>query len=659
MPECLLGIDIGANTIKAAIVKRRGYKYQVVGADTMSTPEGGFIDGVIIYMDAIVDSLRLFISNSGAKPNGLAVSVNSPDIITRNLVLPDMAAEEIPSAVRFEIIKYFPSVKDTHDIAQKVLSYRGPKGADKRTAKGADARHAKGADSDPETGAASPASGLSTGPATGLTSGPASEITSGPASGASSNSTYNAASGPAYNAASNTAYNAASGAAFGASAPAQGAGQGAGHGDGSAEPPDTAAISVLAALCPKELIRMYRELASRLGIPLRRVGIRADAQSKAIEYLAEEGGAGELGGAGIVIDIGYNDSLVSIVNDGKLTLSRYLQGGAAVFDHLAAESAGSTADDIRKARLSGDFTGVALDPGDAENIVSRCFFDIDEQIHQAADYLAGDLFMGKLSYVMVVGDGGAIPGAARHFERTHNLAGLNVAGAQAKTNKTVAPLLNGGNPGLLFAAFGAAIGVTAAGARKSGNRASVTGAHRNINFTPADISGKGVFQTTARLATVLSAAIFIAAAMIAFGVYFMLERGKTESEIRLINAEITQDIQAAEQSRAIELAQSRLDDINAVIGVIDGSSARASEIIGDLAAQAPDNLFIVNFTMTDAENVVMNGRSKDYDSVTEFASFLRRTEKYESVRINSVTVNQTASDSVTDYGFTMSVTIKQ
>jgi type IV pilus assembly protein PilM len=523
MPDILLGLDIGSRYIKAAFI-RQGRKNAILGAGLIKTPEGSVTDGSIVYLEPIADGVRAFVGKSGVKPAGLAVSINSPDIVTRNFAFPALSDAEIAPAVSFEIVKFFPSIRETHEITHKTLSS------------------------------------------------------------------------------------------------------------------DASSVSVLAALCPLELIKTYRELASLLGLPLRSANIRADAQAKAIGCLyspREE--------AGLLINIGYRNSLVSVIDRGKLALSRYTMSGAAAYDNMAAEKAGTDRDGVEKARLGGDFSEIHIDPYDAENILDFCFSDINDQIRQTMELYGNDGANGKLSFVEVVGEGGAIPGIERYFAQSHNLEPRELVPASGM-DSSLRLLAENGDPKLFLAAAG------------SGFCASGDGGAREMNFAPEADAGGRRSPLFGRMVVALSAVLLIAAASIAAGVYFIAESRGNYAEIGRIDAEIMRDVRAAEQIEAIERARAKLSALNAVLDAMDAKSAHVSGFLDEFTALAPESLFIVNFNVLDADNIVMSGRAKHYDSIPEYALSLRQTGKYESVRINAISAVQTVSDTASDDGVTMTIT---
>ena len=542
MPEVLLGLDIGSRYIKAAFL-RQGKKCRIIKAGIVKTPEGSVSEGAITYMDAVAECVKTYIGKSGEKPTGLAVSINSPEIITRNLTLPALAPAEIPPAVKFEILKFFPSIKETHEITQKVLSS------------------------------------------------------------------------------------------------------------------DASSVSVLAALCPLELLGAYRELATRLEMPLRRVDVRANAQAKAIDCFctagagegadadADASGGGE---TGMLIDIGYRNSLVSVVSKGKLVLSRYIMSGAAAYDNYAAEKAGAAKDAIEKARIDGDFSNIKIDPFDAENVMNACFMEIDEQLRQTADHYMSEKPGEKVTYITVVGEGGTIPGIEAYFSGAHGLKPRELTPAEGR-DADYNELSRNGNPKLLLAAAGAAL--VGAGA---------AAAPEDLNFISAEEGGADGKRPAAfsRLAAALAVALLIAAAGIAAGFYYITDQRRSYAEIAQINAEIIGDPVVSEHNAAITQARAKLSSLIAVIDAIDSKSINVSGYLDDLTARAPESLFITNINLIDSGNLVMNGRARDYESVSEYALMLRETGKYDSVRINSITANQTVLANHSDYGFSMSIIIK-
>jgi len=637
MPEILLGLDMGSRNIKAALIKC-GKKYQILNAEVLKTPDGSVSDGMITYMNSVVECVNAYIGKSGVKPAGLAICVNSPDIITRNLTLPALAAAEIPPAVKFEIVRFFPSIKDSHEITQTVLS-TGESSVSvlaalcprvliqcyqelsarlglqlRRLGIRADAQ-AKAI----EYFCAAAERDMTDDDAT-IASGTAEPVGRGfpdaPPPGASI---------------------------------ASGIAEPVGRDAPGAPPPGASTASGIAEPVGRDAPGAPPPGASTASGTAEPVGRDAPGApppgASTASGTAEPVGRGfpdapPPGAAGILIDIGYQNSLVSVINKGKLVLSRYTMGGASAYDSIIAEKIGVLKDDVENARLSGNFSHIPMGPDDAERAMNYSFMDISDQLRQITDLYDSDPANDALSFIAVTGEGGLIPGIKKFFAASQNLRPRLLMPAGGKTG--YAALHKKGGSKLLLAALGTVI--------------SGASAQNDINFAAA-LSGAGTMQNkkSSRLVTALAAAILIAIAAVAAGVYFINDLRRTSADIADIRTEITQDLQAAVQIEAIGRAQLQLSTLDSVIKTIDANSADVSGLLDDLTAQMPEGLFITNLNMLDPANVVMSGRARVYDSISEFALLLRQTGKYESVRINAITANQTASDLISDYGFTMTL----
>ncbi|MCL2059573.1 MAG: PilN domain-containing protein [Oscillospiraceae bacterium] len=340
--------------------------------------------------------------------------------------------------------------------------------------------------------------------------------------------------------------------------------------------------------------------------------------------------------------------MLSVVSGGKLVLSRYIMNGSALYDNMAAEKSGAAREDIERARLSGDFSKIAMDPYDSESVMSMCFSDIVEQITQTANHYMSGISGEKLSYVAVVGEGGLIPGIVEYFAQSHSLAARELRPSD-EASAACRALMKNENPNMLLAAVGAAL--AGAGIRDRGR-------DMEMNFAPALSSGAGGRQgfVFGRLTAAVAAAILIAAVSVAAGLYFIADQRRNTAEAVSIDAQISSDTQAAEHGEAVSIARRKLSALSAVADAIDARSVRASELLDELTTQAPESLFVINFSMADANSAALSGRARDYGSVSEFASTLRQTGLYDSVRINSISANESVSDARNDYSFTMTIT---
>jgi len=116
----LLGIDIGARSIKLVEVKRRNPpKIAALGA--IPTPTGALENGVIVNSDAIGRVLRALWQQSGAETRQAATVVSGKNIITRYIKLPKMTPKEVESTLKWDAEKYVPVSDNSNLIMEHMI----------------------------------------------------------------------------------------------------------------------------------------------------------------------------------------------------------------------------------------------------------------------------------------------------------------------------------------------------------------------------------------------------------------------------------------------------------------------------------------------------------------------------------------------------------
>ncbi|MDR1060745.1 MAG: pilus assembly protein PilM [Clostridiales bacterium] len=522
MPEIILGLDVGSQNIKIALAKR-DKRFALLGAAVVKTPDGAVLDGEIAYTGGIAQVLKGYIAESGAKPDCIAACVNSPNIVTRLVRLPGVAQPEVPAAVRFELLKLFPSIKETHAIAQKAVS------------------------SDAESAA------------------------------------------------------------------------------------------VFAALCPNSLLGAYSALSDELGIPLKYADVRANAQAKA---LARFFGL-ERGETGLIVDLGYRSTQISVVSNGCALVSRQVAAGVAAYDAMLAERAGVSRADAEKARQGGDFSGIGLDASELARIAGACFAEIEEQARQTVEFYEYEKPKEHIGFAAAIGEGGLIPDIDGFFAAP--------LGLKPRTLPASAPGVPAGGHSakLLAAAVGACL--------QDGARPG-----QDINFVEKPEAGRGG-QAGGALSRLVPVAFAAAAALLALSilasVYFGASRRSAASQIESIKDSISADSGVSELEARIKDAERKLDDAQSVSQALAQSGADAAGALEALTREAPEDLFVVSLNMLSASEIALTGKSKDYGSIANFALLLRESGEYGSVSINSISANRLSSDEIADYGFTMTLRV--
>jgi Tfp pilus assembly PilM family ATPase len=536
MADIVLGLELDTRDIRLAIVKR-DKKPRVLETAVIKAPDGCLADGEIVFADGVSQAIKDYLKEVAYKPDALAVSLNSPNVITRKLNMPKMNAQETALAVTAEILNIFPSIKETHTIAHKQ---------------------------------------------TGLTTGSPQH-----GGGGRGSSRGSAGSG-----------------SIGSGSGSGGSGSGAGA---SRRSGDTL-VSVFVAICPNVLIESCETLSVDIGIPLKYIDVNPNTLNKAAAtYLGLNKST-----AGLVVDIGYSSSIINVVVNGDVVISRYVASGISSIGKI-----GAGADD------DASVFAVALS-------------DIEEQIRQTIDFTEYDMPHDKLTFLSIAGEGYGTPGIGKYLSNRFNLDFLELKPiSEAEGIKD-------------FVVVAPAVGAVLRDARQGGDINFITTAAEEQSRQKR---GKAFNKYTAALT--IAVAIFAIAVILA--AFFHIKNQSDQREIQGIIERIESNAQVSQLERDIAADQSKLALIGALIDEVESSSISVSDMLITLSGMTPDDLFVSTLNALNENETVLIGKSKDYNSISWFALKLRESGEFESVQINSVVSNKTAAGDVIDYSYTITL----
>ena len=581
MADIILGMELNSKDIRLALV-RTDKKIRVLDTSVIPAPEGCIADGEIVYAEGVTSVIKEYIdrvASSARKPTALAISLNSPNIITRKVNVPKKGSQETASAVSEEIFKVFSSIKDTHTIAHRatsitVSSERSGKGTDaERSGKGTDAeRSGKGTDAE---------------------------------------------------------------------------------------------TCVFVALCPNVMIKSYEALSEAVGIPLRYIDIKPNALSKAaINYLGLKKDA-----AGLMIDVGYKSSLINVIVNGEVVISRFTPTGVHAIDSYISESQGVPSEEAEKMRLSGDFSaigvvdgngaggvaegngaggrygveavaggngveGVADGNGIRDGFIAVGLSDVEDQVRQVMDFVAYDLPDEELSFLTVTGEGYYTPGVAEYLSNRFCMA--------------LTPLTLNHEVGAFadFIPAASAVGAVLRDERRGGD----------INFyAKANLTTLNKKKLFNRHTIALTFAVSIFAIAVLISAFFHVKNLSTLKSIEAIKTQEISNRQASQLEDEILAAKEKNLLLQALIDEINAGSLETTSIMASISAVTPEDLFISTMSVLNEDETVLVGKSKDYDGVSWLALKLRESGAFNSVQISSIVSNTTSAGDVIDYSFSITI----
>ncbi|MBU3206710.1 pilus assembly protein PilM [Clostridium algidicarnis] len=117
----LVCFDIGSNSIKVVVGKKKKDKVIIYDAFSFPTPEGALADGKILNDFEISRLIKENIGLHNVKTTDSVCTTNSTTVINREIVVPKARGEEMDTLVNFEIQQYLPINMDNYTVQYNIL----------------------------------------------------------------------------------------------------------------------------------------------------------------------------------------------------------------------------------------------------------------------------------------------------------------------------------------------------------------------------------------------------------------------------------------------------------------------------------------------------------------------------------------------------------
>jgi type IV pilus assembly protein PilM len=118
----LIGLDIGASTIKVAELKETKKGYTLLNFGMIDLPSESIVDGAIMNSRAIVDAIETVISERKIKTKEVAAAVSGASVMIRKITLPIMSTEELDEQIHWEAEQAIPfNISDMY-LAHEILN---------------------------------------------------------------------------------------------------------------------------------------------------------------------------------------------------------------------------------------------------------------------------------------------------------------------------------------------------------------------------------------------------------------------------------------------------------------------------------------------------------------------------------------------------------
>lgn len=108
IPNKAVAFDIGSNSIKIVAARYDKRKVYIDNLIDIPTPEGAVIDGKILDSKALKDIVNYIISENKINYKDAIFTTDSTSIINREVIIPKVESDEIPTVIRFELQQFLP-----------------------------------------------------------------------------------------------------------------------------------------------------------------------------------------------------------------------------------------------------------------------------------------------------------------------------------------------------------------------------------------------------------------------------------------------------------------------------------------------------------------------------------------------------------------------
>src|SRR3989304_10006055 len=112
----LLGLDIGASSVKAVQLSRTGKTYELAHLGMAPLNPETIVDGVIMDGGSVTSAIQQIYQEHGIKTKDVAVAVSGHSVIVKKIKMQQMKEEELAEAIQWEAEQYIPFAIEEGDL---------------------------------------------------------------------------------------------------------------------------------------------------------------------------------------------------------------------------------------------------------------------------------------------------------------------------------------------------------------------------------------------------------------------------------------------------------------------------------------------------------------------------------------------------------------
>lgn len=117
----ILALDMGSYKIKALVGREKNNRIIIDDYFTIPTPKGAYIDGRIMDKVLLHYAIDEALKKNGIKVKDVYLTINSSEIIVREVIIPKVEAEEVEKLLSFQIEDYIPVDPENFVVQFKLI----------------------------------------------------------------------------------------------------------------------------------------------------------------------------------------------------------------------------------------------------------------------------------------------------------------------------------------------------------------------------------------------------------------------------------------------------------------------------------------------------------------------------------------------------------
>ena len=374
------------------------------------------------------------------------------------------------------------------------------------------------------------------------------------------------------------------------------------------------------------------ELASRLGKAVHRIDAAVNGQVKAISegcpLLDRE--------TYLLVNIGMNNTQISVVKQGKIQMNRAIGVGASALDDLLGSRYGMTRVDAEQLRIKESYASHGISDEDCETIARIGYSAIEDSMRQTIDYYGHSQSDAVITKIVLSGGGSRFCRLSQHLTEMFGIPAEIVKPAFRSFPAKEDPFP-------YLAIIGAMI--------------EPKELQKDINLVPK-LHLLAVSNARSHrigwLVGLLGGLLLVSAA--GYG-YLYWNTDIMEQDRTLYLEQMSQYQGVNEVQRDVLLVEAQVKGIQDAISIAEGVMPEAVDLLDRLTAKMPAGVFVRSISLDSANRINLSGMAEDRNNVAELLAGLKDDEGMANVSISNVSTQMSADGTPLNYMFSIQVDV--